>query len=340
VLFNVYASQKDYLSQLEPVTLPTGRTKKEDLASPSLVTEFRSLVAGIAWTGVTYAPSLTAGSLFQGYLPNVTIGQCEQLNAVLKQLKEEYRPLIYRADIHPPFRLISIVDSSLGNNTKYSQNGVFILLCCSSDTHICGPCVQLSFKSAKSKRVASSTSHAETLASMLGLEEASFLQTWLLELAHPCMTSTELINAPSSMLAPIVAVGDCKDAFDMFTKPAFPTPVNRALTLYVHAIREYFEQKKVEAFVWTDTRDNVANALTKFSQSGLLEISELRQFYTTASWEPSFPFRWHGEQLIDPEPLLRFDFTEPPPPTRVMADKAVDITPEDPQEIYRQGSQK
>jgi hypothetical protein len=175
---------------------------------------------------------------------------------------------------------------------------------------------------------------------MLGLEETSFLQTWLLELQQPQLTSAELIDAPSSLLWPIIAVGDCKDAFDMFTKPAFPTPVNRALTLYVHAIREYFEQKKVEAFVWTDTRDNIANALTKFSQSGLLEIAELRRFYTTASWEPTQPFRWHSEKLIDPEPLNSYEFPEPPPPTRVMADKAVNIEPEHPSDVYRQGSTK
>ena len=209
-----------------------------------------------------------------------------------------------------------------------------------SDVHICGPCVQLAFKSAKSKRVASSTSHAETLASMLGLEESTFLQTWLLELARPDMSSIELIDAPSTLLSPILSIGDCKDAFDMFTKPAFPTPVNRALTLYVHAIREYFEKKRVEAFVWTDTRDNIAHALTKFSQAGLLEISDLRLFYTTASWEPVHPFRWHSEKLIDPEPLQRVVFPDPPPPTRVMVDKLVDIQSEDPSDIYRQGSTK
>jgi hypothetical protein len=126
----------------------------------------------------------------------------------------------------------------------------------------------------------------------------------------------------------------------MFTKPAFPTPVNRALTLYVHAIREYYEKKRVEGFVWTDTRDNIANALTKFSQAGLLEVSDLRQFYSTASWEPVHPFRWHSEKLIDPEPLKLTVFRDPPPPTRVMADKVIDITPEDPSDIYRQGSSK
>ena len=283
VLFNIYDSQRDYLDALEPIVLPSGRTKKEDLAEPLLVTMFRSLVAGIAWTGVTYGPGLVAGSLFQGYLPGVTLGNIVQLNEVLSQLKSEYKPLIYRADLQPPFRIVTVVDSSLGNNSKYSQNGFFVLLCRRSDTNICGACNQLAFKSHKSKRVASSTSHAETLASMAGIEEGSFIQTWLLELERPNLSSTELIAAPSEILSLIVAVGDCKDAFDMFTKVAFPTPVNRALTLYVHAIREYFEHKKIESFCWIDTRCNIANSLTKFGQNGLLEIADLKPFFATAS---------------------------------------------------------
>jgi hypothetical protein len=340
LLFNVYSCQKDYLSQLEPIVLPSGRTKKDEPAGPLLITAYRSLVAGIAWTGVTYAASLTAGSLFQTFLPTPCLAHCLQLNEVLAQLKLHYRPMIYRCDIQLPLRLISLVDSSLGNNSKYSQGGFFTLLCNRSQEYICGACNQIAFKSSKSKRVASSTSHAETLASMTGLEETSFIQTWLLELQFPHMSSAELINAESSLLVPITAIGDCKDAFDMFTKPAFPTPVNRALTLYVHAIREYYEKKKVEAFVWLDTRDNISNALTKFSQSGLLELDDLIEFYTTASWEPRFPFRWHSEELCDPEPLVRTVFKSPPPPTKVMADRAVQISTEDPSDVYRQGSAK
>jgi hypothetical protein len=175
---------------------------------------------------------------------------------------------------------------------------------------------------------------------MSGLEETSLIQTWLLELQFPLLSSAELIDAKPEWLVPIVAIGDCKDAFDMFTKPAFPTPVNRALTLYVHAIREYYEKKRVEAFVWTDTRDNIANALTKFSQAGLLELDDLISFYTTASWEPKFPFRWHGEELCDPEPYLSHVFNSPPAPTKVMADKAIEISSEDPTDIYKQGSSK
>lgn len=116
------------------------------------------------------------------------------------------------------------------------------------------------------------------------------------------------------------------DAFELFTKPTVPTPTNRSMTLYIQACREFFETKRCEAFVWTDTRDNVANVLTKFGQSGLLEIDDvLLKVYTTASWEPLHPFRWHSHDLVDPEPLVRVVLREPPPATKEMQKQQVAV---------------
>ena len=154
---------------------------------------------------------------------------------------------------------------------------------------------------------------------MLALEEASFLRTWILELTFPRLTSLELLAASSDLLVPIVAVGDCKDAFDLFTKPAVPTPTNRSMTLYVQACREFHETGKLAAFVWCDTKCNIANVFTKFNQSGLLEIDEfLKLVYASASWEPVNPFRWQTNALTDPEPLTRTIFPPPMPPTKEM----------------------
>lgn len=315
----VVDSQLDYLLAIPPIDVPKG--KSDEPVSAEIVTSFRSVVAGIAWVGLTFAPALTAGSFFQGYCPGVTIGQCKQVNLVLQQLKENYEPLYYRPDLCLPLRLVTLGDSSLGNASRYSQGGFYVFLCKATQEFVCGPCNQLSFKSQKSKRVASSTSHAEVLAHMSALEEASFLQSWLLELTFPDMTTTELLNAPSNLHVPIVSVGDCKDAFDMFYSPGQPTPTNRSMTLYVQAIREMFELGKVEAFVWCDTRDNAANALTKFAQSGLLELAELKLLYKHAVWEPAHSFRWHGEMLSDPQAPPLTVFAKPPPPTKDMTAK-------------------
>ena len=195
VKLHLYDSQQDYLDAIPEIKLPAGRFSKEALADDALVTEFRSVVAGIAWVGVSYGPAGAAGSLFQGFLPHPTLGQCVQVNDVLNQLRTEYRPTIYRSDLKLPLCINSVSDSSLANNSKKSQGGIYELLSSASEEFVCGPCNMLATKSAKSKRVASSTSHTETLSAVAGLEEACFLQTWLQELQTGPCSALQLIEA-------------------------------------------------------------------------------------------------------------------------------------------------
>ena len=88
---------------------------------------------------------------------------------------------------------------------------------------------------------------------------------------------------------------------------------------------KFMRLEAIKAFCWVDTRDNVANVLTKFSQTGLLELDEIAELYETASWEPTRPYRWHADMLSDPEIQIRIKFAPPLPPTKAMHDKAVKV---------------
>jgi hypothetical protein len=318
-LFHVYACQRDYVAGLNFIDMPA-RSKKETVCDEELTTKFRSLVSGVAWVGVTFAPALAAASLFQSYLPHPTHEHCKMLNGLLQQLIEEYCPLIFKAGLVGPYRLVAVNDSSLGNTSKYSQGGFYVMLATKTDSYLCGDSHQLAFKSSKSKRVASSTAHAETLALMAGTEESLFLQTWLYEISHPHVTSLQMINLPGGQLTPIIAITDSLDVLESMIKTAVPTPVNRALTLYLHALRELHQLQFIEAYVWVDTRDNFSNALTKLQPDGQLDLTGLKEVYTRSGWEPRYPYRWHSARLSDPEPYSPIEIPPPPAPTKVMAD--------------------
>ena len=318
-LFHISACQRDYIAELKPIDIPP-RCRKDDACDTQTITAFRSLVSGVAWSGVTYAPSLAAASLFQGFLPSPTWEHCKMLNEALKQIQSEYTPLMYRSDLQGPFRLVVVSDSSLGNSSKYSQGGFFVLLATQTDNLICGACHTLAFKSGKSKRVASSTEHAEVLALLSGVEEALFLQTWMYEVANPYISSLQLLHVSGQEHMQIVSVTDCLDVLESLTKTAVPTPVNRALTLYLHALRELFQLKFVEAYAWCDTRDNIANSLTKIKPDGTLDLGDLKEFYQCGGWEPKQPFRWHSSRLSDPSPFPLVPLPKPPPSTKQMAD--------------------
>jgi hypothetical protein len=323
-LHHIYCDQTDYLTQLEPIDLK-GRGKADNPSSPDLVTSFRSLVSGIAWLGVTFAPAAAGASLFQSFLPIPTIGQCHMLNNLLEQLKEQYAPLIYHHGVQKPNKIVVLSDSSFANSAKHSQGGYYTLLANESSDMVCGLAHQLSFRSSKSKRVASSTSHAETLALLGGVEEALFIQTWLWELDHPGTSTLQIIDAKDE-LVPIIAGTDCHDLFDCLVRPAFPTPANKSQTLYLAALREMKSEGRISAFIWHDTRDCLPNALTKLRDDGTLELDgdfNVKEFYETCIYEPLLPFSWNNSQLVDPIKVQRNKLPPALPPTKSMQEKAI-----------------
>ena len=315
---HVWLDQRDYLTQLKPITINRkrgdGRTAESPITADE-VTLYRSLVSAIAWLGTTYAPALAGASLYQTYLPVPSVANVLHLNNLLDQFVTCYSPLIIRSDIVDPV-IIAVSDSSLGNVAKYSQGGYWILLANRRNDGLCGICSILTYRSSKSKRVASSSLHAETLALVGALEEASLVQTFLHEINHPSLTTLELVNASPSELVSIVGVTDCHDLLDTLCKSTAPILSNKAMQLYTTVLREFRETERVSAWAWCDTRDNIANGLTKLESDGTLPIKEITQMLQCAAWEPQNPFRW-GLQLVEsvaqPFPVM----PSPPPITKV-----------------------
>jgi hypothetical protein len=136
------------------------------------------------------------------------------------------------------------------------------------------------------------------------------LQTWLFELSHPTVSTFDMINADSADLVPIVGITDCKDLLDVLTKPAVTALTNRSMTLYVAALRELKDTRRVEQWCWCDTRDNVANALTKLNSDGTLPMEPFSHMLKHGAWEPREPFRW-GQTLCDPSTFDFIPFVQP-----------------------------
>jgi len=170
-----------------------------------------------------------------------------------------------------------------------------------SPDYLCGRCNILAFRSSKSKRVAASTFHAETLSLVAALEETALVQTFLYEIQHPEATALEMLNLPASDLIQVIGLTDCHDVLDTLCKTTMPVLSNKALTLYTSVLREFKSSGRVSQWGWVDTRDNLANCLTKIEANGTLDIAPLIKLLREGAWEPEFPYRW-GLQLCDPNP--------------------------------------
>ena len=281
----------NYLNDLKEIELPS-RCNKTAEAPAEKITEFRALVSAVAWLGVTSPFAITSASILQSHLPKPTWGDIVRLNNQVQQLREVYTPLVYRR-IEPPFRLINVSDSSFANSGKYSQGGFLTLICHKNSDILCGPVCILDFKSNKSKRVATSTMHAEALAQISGLETSTYIQSYLLEVAKPNLNAMSLLSPEMhEEMIQIVSVTDCEDLYSSLVAPAQASCSNKHLSLYLAAIREMKSSKRVQSFIWADTRDLIANAMTKLTDAGLCETAELLPVLKSVEWRLKHAYKW------------------------------------------------
>ena len=116
---------------------------------------------------------------------------------------------------------------------------------------------------------------AETLALMSSQEEASYLQGFLYELLRPGLSAAQLVQVPGEELIACDCATDCGDLYESLIAPASPTPTNRSMVLYLAALREARQTRRVRTWVWCDTEDNIANGLTKLNPDGTLPAEEM-----------------------------------------------------------------
>ena len=297
----VVLSQAEYIKNLNCVSVSktrgSGRTQ-DSPANEQEVADFRSLVAGVAWVGVTHGGAQAIASLYQSFLPVPTIKQVTGLNAALEQLRQDYRPLVFSAGFKlKELRIVPVCDSSLGNNSKYSQGAHCLFLAKKTNDRLCGSCVLLSSRSGKSKRVANSSMAAETLALLQGCEEGLLVQTWLHELQHPLLTARELLQVAGSDMTEMIPATDCEDLHVVLVQPAAPAPTNKSLVLHLSALRDMRDQGQVRDWAWVDTHCNIANAMTKLENDGTLPLQILTDALDRCYWEPLSAYKV-GSSLI------------------------------------------
>jgi hypothetical protein len=297
ITHDVTMDQTEYIKKLSPIERrkEKGRTVESD-ANPLEVTEFRSLVSGMAWVGITSPGAQAVASLLQGFVPGTKLKHLDFVNAALAQLRDEYVPHTFKAGFSlSSSKLLVKTDSSLGNTSgKYSQGGYLVFLCEDSPSKLGGHVCLIMFRGAKSKRVANSTMAAEALAKIQGIEAATHLQTWLLELQTPSLTAKQLINTPGKELIPIESCMDCDDLSAILLNPAQPNLTNLTMTLHISSLRADRANGKIRAWVWVDTEDMLANCQTKLNIDGTIPQDDLQTVLRSCWWQPKYLFKYNG----------------------------------------------
>ena len=164
-----------------------------------------------------------------------------------------------------------------------------------SGSEVGGAFCFIEYKSNKSKRVATSTMHAETLAKCSALESAQFIQGFMMELSLPNLKAQDLIEPPDiQLLMPIVSCTDCEDLHASLIAPAQAQAGTKHLTLYLASLREYRVTRRLEAFCWISTQDMIANGLTKLNGDGTANLDELAPALKKFVWTLLHAYKWNA----------------------------------------------
>ena len=253
------------------------------------MTMFRSILGGLLWLTATRLDLISDVCLLQSKVTAAKICHLRQANNVIKRAQNEIGHGIglYYKRPRAPLRLVCVHDSSAaGNIRNYAQEGILILLTEDRIAHFSrdsehelsedqaflmgGRAHVLYAHGAKAKRISYSTSHAETLAAISGLEAGSLLVVRLAELLHvpmkPTIQSLTAAQEFGMSNLPLDFYGDCKGLYELCSGGKALCQ-DKSQRLYILALKEARVNNRMRWMALVPTQSMTSDALTKSMSS-------------------------------------------------------------------------
>jgi len=254
--------QQDYVDNLKPITVDRERRNQRD----SLLLEqefdlFRSKVGQILWVARQSRPDVMFDACnLASSIKKATVQSLIDTNKVVRKLKAEKLRLQFQYLGEKDLEIVVFSDSSLGNLPDGGTQGGHLILLVGEN----GRFSPISWHSKRVRRVVRSTLAGETLAMADGIDTAIFLATLYAELTTGC---------PQPTVLPIVCVTDCHSLFDAVKSTKFVT--DKRLRLEISSIKELIQCKQVGQILWSRTKEQLADCLTKKGASAFLLLKTL-----------------------------------------------------------------
>lgn len=267
----VQMHQHSYIENLQPIHMQPARALQRD--SPLKETEreqLRSKIGQILWVARQTRPDVMFDSCcLASNLKNATVQSIHDANKVIRKLKAEKVTLKFQhLGNNDALNLTVFSDASLGNLPDGgTQGGTLITLMGER-----GKFSPLCWQSKRIRRVVRSTLAGETLAMSDGIDNALFLATLFSELT----TGTAELNAPS-----LVCVTDNHSLYDALKSTKQVT--EKRLRLDISGIKELVHSEKIKKVLWSVTKAQLADCLTKKGASPLV----LLKAFSEGLWYPT-----------------------------------------------------
>ena len=277
-------SQTHFAEKL--VEAPVDEKRKDsDPLTPEEATALRSVLGGLLWLAATRLDLIADVSLLQSCVTKARIEHLKMANKVVHKARDPkcLSLGLYFRKLSGNIRLMCVHDaSSASKGRNYAQEGILVLLCEDKlhiDDHhykieaddqlaeaLGGRAHVLWSHGAKAKPVSYSTSHAETLAAIGGLETVTLVSVRLCEMFllgnQPTLAELTKVQEQGHPQLPVDALTDCKDFYELSTGDR-SLPQDKGQRLYILAHKEARLCGGLRWLVLVPTQSMTADALTK-----------------------------------------------------------------------------
>ena len=273
----VYAHQTKYAEQLKPMPLEgLKEMAAEDLVNEAHTSLYMSLLGGVAWMVLTRSDISVYVQALQRRAQTPRVEDCKRLNVVCRYIKRRPRGLRYRKFRKGiPQAIICFSDAAfkalVEESSGLALRGCCILLAETGEDELTvgeGLCHMIEFICGRQRRVVRSTYSAELNGLIDSIEKAILVQILFHQIWCACDQSVAdmaTLQEEGKLQPPIKGVVDAKAVFDSIRASDVCEPAESSLKLHLLAIRDKLAAGILQQLFWGDTRDMLADGLTKGS---------------------------------------------------------------------------
>jgi hypothetical protein len=292
----VTAHQTKYAQQLVPMVLDKCRNlEAEDLVDSVHHGVYMSLLGGTAWLILTRVDLAVFVQALQRRAHAPRLCDCKRLNVVVRYAKRRPLGIFYgKLDQRKP-SLTTLSDAAfkalVEESSGLALRGCCILLADTAPGQIAsssGKCHLIEYQCKRQRRVVRSTFSAELNGLIDSIETAMLIQYMMFEVWYGCDHKPDDMARwqEEGLLQPdVLAATDARAVFDAVAAADICEPAECSLKLHLLALRDKLANKVVKGLFWTDTRDMLADGLTK----GSVDRAALRRVAESGRFAPKHP---------------------------------------------------
>ena len=217
--------------------------------------DLRAKVGQLLWLAHQSRPDLLFDvTCIAAKIANCTVSDIISVNKIIIKAKSSKMSLKFQ-NLGKNSDLVVFSDASLGNLPNGGSQGGYLILLVNNNSGEFSP---IWWNSKKIRRVVRSTLAAETLAMTEGIDMAIFIATLFAEITY---------GKAKPQVMPITCVTDCKSLMDAVNSQNYVA--EKRLRMEISGIKELLDSGQVRGLQWLDTKQQLADCLTKRGASSL-----------------------------------------------------------------------